>query len=110
MPHSPVQTNHSIKENTLYRYDRNVESVFTAQEPRHDQIINIFGTTSVYDEERHGWQEQSDMWLLNASLTYSNTWCGYNPDGEISHILRSDAKRIIIISDQYTNEIEEYQP
>ncbi|MDI2113038.1 hypothetical protein [Commensalibacter nepenthis] len=96
----------NLKENTLYRYDCNVEKEVRGKNLRHDQIVNIYGTTSIYDEDRHGWQEQPEMWLFNASLNKSYAWCGYNADGEISYILPQDAERLMIVSDKNTNNIE----
>lgn len=100
----------NLKENTLYSYDNNVEQEVKPQNLRYDQIINIYGTTSIYDEDRHGWQEQPEMWLFNASLTKSYAWRGYNADGELSYILPQDAERLIVVSDQRTNNVEVFQP
>lgn len=100
----------NLKENILYRYDHNVEQEVKPDNLRPDQIINIYGTTSIYDEDRHGWQEQPEFWLFNVSLTKSYVWTGYDADGEIAHILPQDAKRLMVVSDQNTNNIEVFKP
>lgn len=101
----------NLKENTLYRYDQNIEKAIQDQKPRYDQIVNIYGTTSIYDEDRRCWIEQPVMWLFNATIArFSDVWCGYNADGELSHILPQDAERLMIVSDQSTNNIEVFKP